>query len=171
MLLRHCTIVVLFLKLVSVSFSIYIRILKSPIFGLSLSCINHHSLIISKTNHSNGVYLVDYSPINLKSEPVLQTRAKLLFGYSVPAEIRIRFIRNANFMEDKKILELSGIYDVISEESSKKISEQIYSKITDKDISDVIDTIKNNCRNNSTMALYRYNCQHFCKDSMSAIDS
>lgn len=156
--------------LFSSSSSFYVRIMKTPLFSFFPIGMKHHALIISKTNNTDGVYRLDYTPITLKNETVLKTRIKLLLGQIVPAEIRLRFIRNVKFHEDKKILESEDLLDIIDAGLSNKISKKIYQDISDVEIKRTIFFLMNKNRHNNTMSLYHYNCQNFCKDSMKELN-
>jgi len=148
----------------SLSLSLYIRIMKTPIFRFFPIAIKHHALIISKTQNTEGVYLLDYTPITKKNESQLKTHIKLLMGWTVPAEIRLRLIRDAKLDEDEKIVASSDILDVQDAELSKEISKGIYENITDIEIKETIGTMINKSKHNNTMNLYSYNCQSFCNE-------
>lgn len=158
------------LLLFSITSSFYVRIMKTPLFSFFPTGMKHHSLIISKTNNTDGVYRLDYTPITLKNETVLKTRIKLLLGQIVPAEIRLRFIRNVKFHEDKKILQSEDLLDIIDAGLSNKISKKIYQDISDAEIKRTIFLLMNKNRHNNTMSLYHYNCQTFCKNSMKELN-
>jgi len=149
--------------------SINIRIMKFPIIPIFPTCVKHHYLVISKTNSSDGVYVVDYSPITPMNETVLKTRINLLLGNPVPAEIRIRFIRDAKFNEDQKILKSDDFLDVPNPDLSLAKTEQVFKEIKDEGIKMTICTILHKCNNNYQMRLYKYNCQDFCKHALDTV--
>ena len=140
--------------------------MKTPIFRFFPIAIKHHALIISKTPNTEGVYILDYSPITVKKETLLKTQIKLLLGYRVPAEIRLRLIRDAKYNEDEKIIASKDILYTQDAEESQRISSEIYEDIRDGEIKERICAIMDRCqtKNNNTMNLYSYNCQSFCSE-------
>jgi len=137
-----------------------IRILKTPLFTSTPFFGKHHAIIISDPNNTSNVYVLDYSPIIKPNETILMTRAKLLFGQTVPAETRLRFIRNIT--DDGQIAKSPDVFDIQDSEKSKQISDQVLKKIKQKDIKEFIKSMMD--KQDGKMNLYTYNCQHFCRN-------
>jgi hypothetical protein len=135
------------------------RILKTPLFASSPCFGKHHAIIISTPNNTSEFYLLDYSPISEPDKPIIMTRAKLLFGQTVSAEVRLRNIRNIT--DDSEIVKSHDMVDIQDHIKSQQISDQILKNIKQKDIREFIKKIKD--KQDGKMNLYTYNCQHFCK--------
>lgn len=156
------SVMILILQTTSL-FGFNIRTLHLPIFSQIPVCINHHALIISESDDdSSGIYFVDYTPITAINESVPKTQLKLLLGKTLPAEVRIRYIKNAKIFEDDKILNAWDILDIRTPDESQKLSDLTYNAITNKKIKAFITRILE--KNKSLkINLYGNNCQHFCK--------
>jgi hypothetical protein len=144
-------------------FGFNVRTLQMPIFNQIPVCINHHALLISESDDdSSGIYFVDYTPITAVNESVQQTQLKLLLGKTLPAEVRIRYIKNAKIFEDDKILNAWDILDIKNPDESQKLSDLTYNAITNKKIKEFISNLieKNKLLK---INLYTNNCQHFCR--------
>ena len=137
-----------------------VRILKAPLFGSSPCFAKHHAIIISESNDTSQIYLLDYSPIVKPNETILMTRAKLLFGQTVQAETRLRSIKNIT--DDSQIINSPDIFDIQDSKKSKKISDRVLKQIKQKEIRVFIKNITD--RQDGKMNLYTYNCQHFCRN-------
>lgn len=138
-----------------------IRILKTPLFASSPCFGRHHAIIISDSNDTSSVYLLDYSPIIKPNETVLMTRAKLLFGQTVQAETRLRSIKNIT--DDSQIRKSSELFDIKDSIKSKQISDQVLKNIRQNDIREFITKMMD--KQDGKMNLYTYNCQHFCRNT------
>jgi hypothetical protein len=136
------------------------RILKTPLFASSTCFGKHHAIIISEPNDKSNVYVLDYSPIIKPNESIFMTRAKLLFGQTVPAETRLRFIRNIT--DDSQIAKSPDVFDIQDSEKSKQITDQTLQNIKQKDIKEFIKSMMD--KQDGKMNLYTYNCQHFCRN-------
>ena len=137
-----------------------IRILKTPLVASSPFFGKHHAIIISESNKTSNVYLLDYSPITEPNEIILMTRAKLLFGQTVQAETRLRHIRNIT--DDSQISKSPDLFDIQDHIKSKQITDQTLQKIKQKDIKEFIKRTMD--KQDGKMNLYTYNCQHFCRN-------
>jgi len=146
-----------------------IRVMKYPILKQVPVCMKHHAFVISEmdASASKPVYLVDYSPIVSQNETVLQMRMKLLLGNWVPAEVRVRCIKDVNFFDDMEILNSPYLLEVANAEESRKITAAVYKKISNKDIQTFIGKLieRGNDKQNQ-MNLYQYNCQSFCSNNI-----
>jgi hypothetical protein len=138
-----------------------IRILKTPLFASSPCFGKHHAILITDTNDKSNVYFLDYSPIIPSTETVFSIRMKLLFGQTVRAETRLRFIRNVS--DDSQIIKSPDVFDIQDSVKSKQITDQTLQSIKEKDIKEFIKRIMD--KQNGKMNLYKYNCQHFCRNT------
>ena len=146
---------------VFINASITTRILKTPIFGISPCLGKHHAIIISDENNTSGIYLLDYTPITQIDEPILMTQLKLLFGQTVPAEVRLRFIKDVT--NDCDILKSPDILNIKDTIKSQQISNQVFKNIRQPEIRWIITTLSK--KPYGGMNLYKYNCQHFCRET------
>lgn len=137
------------------------QIIQSPVFD-PLPKIKLHHIVLLSNNKSSGLYAIDFSPFYQNNK---KTLLKLLFGYNVDAEIRIRylskyFLHNTNKFIDKW-------YSMNPNDPTK-------SKIITNNILDFMCLTKNSDDCNiqyfikeiiskwkSSMNLYNHNCQHF----------
>jgi hypothetical protein len=142
--------------------NINFEIIKSPIVSIFPKLKLHHIVLLS-TNSSNGVYAIDFSPYYQSDK---KTLLKLLFGFNVKAEIRIRYLsnyllNNNNFIDTWHSMNLKDPYK--SKELTNNILEDMCNKkkkyCRDYDLQLFIKDIINNWE--SSMNLYTHNCQHF----------
>lgn len=138
-----------------------VRILKTPLFGSSPCFGKHHALIISDSNDTSQIYLLDYSPIVKPNETILMTRAKLLLGQTIQAETRLRSIKNIT--DDSQIIKSPDIIDIQYSKKSKRISDRVLKNIKQHDIREFIKKMMD--KQDGKMNLYTYNCQHFCRNT------
>ena len=138
-----------------------IRILKTALFGSSPCFGKHHAILISEPNDKSNIYLLDYTPITEPGKRIIVTRLKLLFGQTVPAETRLRYIKNIT--DYGEIIKSPDMFDIQDPEKSKQITDQTLQKIKQKDIQDFIKKMMD--KQDGKMNLYTYNCQHFCRNT------
>lgn len=126
--------------------SIYIRIINAPFLKFFQSKKFHHIVIVSDSNQI-PFYSIDFSPFgNIFPRTPLQ----LLFGKSVPGEIRICTF-DKQFTNDE-------IIDVVF--SNKCVKDTVLNKM--KRVSPKIYEYMILVQEwNSSMNLYTHNCQHF----------
>jgi hypothetical protein len=144
-----------------------IKVIPTSILNFAPQLKLHHIVVIPEydTKKYNNIYIVDFSPIN---QTHLSTLFKLLFGYNVPAEIRIRHIDlyKFNLTFDNYINNNNKLIDIWYSTTSsdyiqsQKITDQTFKKIKNKKIKKIIIDIKSW---NTSMNLYTHNCQHFSK--------
>jgi hypothetical protein len=165
---------IIFILLVNItkSFNIFppknninrIKVIHTSILNFVPQLKLHHVVVIPEADNKN-IYIADFSPINQTN---LYTLTKLIFGFSVPAEIRLRHINLSKFN-----LTLNNIDNIVNHKFlidtwyntttpnyilSQKVTDQIFKKIKNKKIKNFIAHIK---KWNSSMNLYSHNCQHF----------
>lgn len=132
------------------------RVMKTSILHFLPQLKLHHLVLISKMDKKNDVYTIDFTPINQTHH---RTLSGLLLGKNVPAELRLRRIKNTNICDDKKILQ---IWDSnMDEKKSRKLSKSVYNSIQDKEIKQVISGFLLWEESKQYMNLYTRNCQHF----------
>jgi hypothetical protein len=95
------------------------------------------------------MYTIDFTP---KNQEHLSTQLQMLYFMNVPAEIRLRQLKNIDFTNDEKIVE-SWI-----EETNRSINYPI-TNIKDRKIRDIVKKIVMEWKHE--MNLYTHNCQHF----------
>ena len=119
------------------SISLKTRILYSCALHFLPNLKLHHIVLLSNSDN-NKVYAIDFTPIN---QTHFSTLSKLLLGYNVPAEIRVVYLEESQFLDkDEKLLE-------------KWVKNK-----------DIVKTKNINIDNwNNEMNLYTHNCQHFSK--------
>jgi hypothetical protein len=154
------TIFAIFACVFAINASITTRILKTPIFGISPCFGKHHAIIISDENNTSEVYLLDYTPITQIDKPVLMIQFKLLLGQTVPGEVRLRFIKNVT--DNCDILKSPDICNIKDHIKSQQISNRVFKNIKQPEIRDIITTLSK--KPDGGMNLYKYNCQHFCRE-------
>jgi len=142
--------------------NINFAIIQSPIISILPKLKLHHIVILS-TNSSNGVYSIDFSPYYQSNK---KTLLKLLFGFNVKAEIRIRYLsnyllsNNNEFINTWHNMNLKDPYKSI--ELTNNILENMCNKkkyCRDYELQIFMKNIINNWT--SSMNLYTHNCQHF----------
>lgn len=111
---------------------------KTPIFHFWPLLKMHHIVLV---NYCNDMLAIDFTPIN-QTHP--ETLIKLALGQNVPAEIRVRKIKEWNMVEWSK---------------ASSIDIKTVSILDDLDITKW-----------TKMNLYRHNCQHFIKELVKTFD-
>jgi hypothetical protein len=133
------------------------RILKSGVFSFAPFWKAHHILVLEPEKKKEGIYLIDFSPLNQdKSETLLN----LALGKWVPAEIRIRNIEQTK-LDDEILEKWYKINRELTSEESLRLTECTLNKIQDKEIKRVYKDIESSWK--KEMNLYTYNCQHFTR--------
>jgi hypothetical protein len=150
---------ILFFSLLSCYANIQTRVLRTPIHQYFPFLKLHHIVLFSNPNIERSVYAVDFSPVN---QTEITTLHSLFLGKSVPAELRLRHLRNATIYDDEKILK--NMHFEISHEESKHLSESVYSSMRDKRMKQIITKLK--IWNKYEMNMYTRNCQHFSAFSL-----
>ena len=142
--------------------NINFAIVETPILSILPKLKLHHIVLLS-TNSSDGKYAIDFSPYYQSNK---KTLLKLLFGFNVEAEIRIRYLsnyllNNNNLIDTWHNMNLKDPYK--SEELTNNILKNMCNKkkkyCRDYDLQLFIKYIINNWE--SSMNLYTHNCQHF----------
>ena len=142
--------------------NINFAIVETPILSILPKLKLHHIVLLS-TNKTDGIYALDFSPYYQSDK---KTLLKLLFGFNVKAELRIRylsnyFLKNNNFINTCHNMNLKDPYE--SKELTNNILEDMCNKkkkyCRDYDLQLFIKYIINNWE--SSMNLYTHNCQHF----------
>ncbi|NBR16096.1 MAG: hypothetical protein EBU01_16190 [Crocinitomicaceae bacterium] len=110
----------------------------------------HHIVVLS---HEKETFAVDFTPIN-QSSPI--TLFKLLFGVSVPGEVRIRHIDESKKHDEKYIIKT--ITFTKKNMTAKQLNKREYDKIKTEALHKIINLL---FYWNTKMNLYRHNCQHF----------
>ena len=124
------------------------RVLSTSILHFAPNIKMHHIVLLSN-NPCNGIYILDFSPINQTSSKTLMN---LLLAKNVPGEIRLRNIKDFDFFDnDDKIINFW---------SHMKTSDNLAS-INDKEVQERIAYIMESWK--PGMNLYTHNCQHFSK--------
>jgi len=134
-----------------------LKIVSSSILNFIPALKFHHIVLLSsnKKKYFNDIYTVDFSPINQSS---IQTLLKLMFAMNVPAEIRLRQLKNVDTKEETQIITEWDRLNQINYVESQKLSNLIFDNINDTELKKFITKVRTW---NSTMNLYTYNCQHF----------
>jgi hypothetical protein len=131
------------------------RILKSGILSFAPFFKAHHILVLEPEKKTEGIYLIDISPLD-QSKP--QTLLNLALGKWVPAELRLRNIRGE--INDETILD--KWYEInreLSPEDSLQITKSVLAKMKDEKIKRFYKYIESSWK--KEMNLYTNNCQHF----------
>ena len=145
---------------------INLNILYTPIFGYAPKVKLHHIVVLHEKytplffhNRVNltEIYTLDLSPMN---QSLLRTQFRLFLGKSVPAEIRIRHIRNVVVNDELAIIEEWNRLNQVSIAKSKELSETTFRNIRNPNIKRFIREIR---KFNDSMNLYSWNCQHFSR--------
>jgi len=162
---------IIFILLVNInkSFNIFppkdninrIKVIHTSILNFVPQLKLHHVVVIPEADNKN-IYIADFSPINQSN---LSTLTKLIFGYSVPAEIRLRHINLSKFNltfnnidNHKLFIDIWFNTTTPNYILSQKVTDQIFKNIKNKKIKNFIAHIK---KWNTSMNLYSHNCQHF----------
>jgi len=129
------------------------RILQSSILHFAPSIKLHHIVLLSDKPKQH-VYTLDFTPINQTHRATL---LKMLFGRSVPAEIRLRYIET-NMENNETIMQKWSNMINMDEYGSAKLSKSVYNKIYDEQIKNIVNRA---FAWSPYMNLYNHNCQHF----------
>lgn len=140
--------------------NINFNIIKSPILN-NFPVLKLHHIILLSTNKTDGIYALDFSPYYQSDK---KTLLKLLFGFNVKAELRIRYLSNyllsnSNFIDIWSNMNPKDPYK--SEEITNNILENMCNikYCRDYDLQFFIKSIIEKWSN--SMNLYTHNCQHF----------
>lgn len=133
------------------------RILKSGVFSFAPFLKIHHILVLEPEKKKEGIYLIDFSPLNQdKSETLLN----LALGKWVPAEIRVRNIEQTT-LDDEILEKWYKINRELTSEESLQLTECTLNKIQDEEIKQFYKDIESSWK--KEMNLYTNNCQHFTR--------
>lgn len=133
------------------------KIVRSAILGAVPELKLHHVIVMQSTSMKNDVYVIDFSPIHQSS---IKTLLRLLLARRVPAETRLRLIKDGSLMNDNELIESWYNTNVTDTNVSQKISRRIFMSIRDKTLKNQIAEI---LQWDSHMNLYNRNCQHFSR--------
>lgn len=128
----------------SVLASYRIHVLETPILDFLPNLKLHHVVILEKDNR---VYAVDFTPTGKRD---FKTVARLLLGFSEPAEIRFLPITNVDFADKKALIK--------KWENIRDIKPGKYAKL-DKNKKEIVNLLKD--WKNDSVNMYCHNCQHF----------
>ena len=138
-------------------FLIQTRILKSGILSFAPFWKQHHILVLEPEIKTEGIYLLDFSPLNQDTPTTL---FNLALGKWVPAELRLRNIRGET--NDKELLEQwYNMNRELSSEDSIYLTEYTLTKMEDDEIKRFYRDIESSWK--KKMNLYTHNCQHFAR--------
>jgi hypothetical protein len=141
--------------------NINFSVIKSPILNNFPELKLHHIVLLS-TNKTDGIYALDFSPYYQSDK---KTLLKLLFGFNVKAELRIRYLsnyllKNNNFINIWHNMNSKDPYE--SKELTNNILENMCNKKKYCRNYDLQYFIKNIIKKwSNSMNLYNHNCQHF----------
>lgn len=162
--MRPAFLLFLIFVLLKQGIQINLNILHTPILGYAPKLKLHHIVVLHEKNtplffhnrlNLTEIYTLDLSPMN---QSHLRTQFKLFLGKSVPAEIRIRHIRNVAVNDELAIIEEWNRLNQVSIAKSKELSETTFRNIRNPNIKRFIREIR---KFNDSMNLYSWNCQHF----------
>lgn len=142
--------------------NINFSVIKSPILNNFPELKLHHIVLLS-TNKTDGIYALDFSPYYQSDK---KTLLKLLFGFNVKAELRIRYLSNY-------LLKNNNFINIWHNMNSKDPYES--KELTNNILENMCNKKKKYCRNydlqyfikniikkwSNSMNLYNHNCQHF----------
>lgn len=133
------------------------RTLKSGVFSFAPFFKAHHILVLEPEKKKEGIYLIDFSPLNQdKSETLLN----LALGKWVPAELRLRNIEQTK-LDDEILEKWYNMNRKLTSEESLQLTECTLNKIQDEEIKEFYKDIESSWK--KEMNLYTYNCQHFTR--------
>lgn len=144
-------IFLLFCSVSSVTFRY--RILKTPIFHFTDVIKEHHIVFVESMYIKHGIYVVDFTPIRQNS---WKTLVYLFLGMNVPAEIRVRFIRQPH-------IDFNQTTDAVLQESWSKESVLVDPPTLFYPV-DLFKHTHKKWKEPHFMNLYTHNCQHFRHD-------
>jgi len=131
------------------------RVLHSGILGFLPELKLHHLVVLSPTKKSTDTYVIDFSPLNAGSPSTL---LKLALSMNVPAETRLRVIRNGSGMTDNEFIGAWHAMNPVDTTESLELSNKVYRSIRDRRLKTLLDSV---FTWNNEMNLYTHNCQHF----------
>ena len=149
----HFLSIILLANLINVC-AISYKILCTPVIGCLPFLRLHHIVVLS--NNEKSIYTIDFTPDN---QSQLITQLKMVLAFNVPAEIRIRNIKNVNFNDEKSIIENWKLSTQTDNIESKIINTKTYNSIMDKKIKQLMNQIFQYQKKD--MNMYINNCQHF----------
>lgn len=131
------------------------RVLKSGVLSFAPFWKQHHVLLLEPEIKNEGIYLLDFSPLN-QAKP--KTLLNLALGKWVPAELRLRNIQHAT--NDDEILDQWYTTNRgLSSDDSIYLTEYTLVKMEDDEIKQFYRDIESSWK--KEMNLYTHNCQHF----------
>jgi hypothetical protein len=131
------------------------RVLKSGVISFAPFWKQHHILVLEPEIKDEGIYLLDFSPLDQARS---RTLLNLAFGKWVPGELRLRNIRCAT--NDENILDQwYNMNRGLSSDDSIYLTECTLAKMEDDEIKRFYRDIESSWK--KEMNLYTHNCQHF----------
>ena len=124
---------------------------------------NKNDRKLDPNRRSKGLYAIDFTPIDQKNP---KTILKLLMGRKVPAEIRIRFLKDG-FNSVKEFQEIKDTwacmnYDDYNPMQSVEVSESALNCVTEPELQQVKKAIQRiQSQWDTDMHFYTHNCRHF----------
>lgn len=136
------------------------RVLHSGILGFLPELKLHHLVVLSPISNNKNkrpvdTYVIDFSPLDAGSPSTL---LKLALAMNVPAETRLRVIRNGSSMSDEEFIGAWHAINSVDTVESLELSKRVYQSIRDRRLKQVLDKVLSW---NNEMNLYTHNCQHF----------
>jgi hypothetical protein len=139
------------------------RVLHSAILGFLPDLKLHHLVVLSPISNNKNrnnkksvdTYVIDFSPLDAGSPSTL---LKLALSMNVPAETRLRVIRNDSTMTDEEFIGAWHATNPVDPLESRELSNKVYRSIRDRRLKQVLDKA---FTWNNEMNLYTHNCQHF----------
>ena len=102
------------------------RVLHSAILGFLPDLKLHHLVVlspISNNKKSVDTYVIDFSPLDAGSPSTL---FKLALSMNVPAETRLRVIRNGSGMTDEEFIGAWHATNPVDPLESRELSNKVY---------------------------------------------
>ena len=139
------------------------RVLHSGILGFLPELKLHHLVVLSPISNNKNrnnkksadTYVIDFSPLDAGSPSTL---LKLALAMNVPAETRLRVIRNGSSMSDSEFIGAWHAMNPADTDESLELSNKVYRSIRDRRLKTLLDSV---FTWNNEMNLYTHNCQHF----------
>jgi hypothetical protein len=139
------------------------RVLHSGILGFLPELKLHHLVVLSPISNNKNrnnkksadTYVIDFSPLDAGSPSTL---LKLALAMNVPAETRLRVIRNGSSMSDSEFIGAWHAMNPADTTESLELSNKVYRSIRDRRLKTLLDSV---FTWNNEMNLYTHNCQHF----------
>ena len=139
------------------------RVLHSGIIGFLPELKLHHLVVLSPISNNKNrnnkksadTYVIDFSPLDAGSPSTL---LKLALAMNVPAETRLRVIRNGSSMSDSEFIGAWHAMNPADTDESLELSNKVYRSIRDRRLKTLLDSV---FTWNNEMNLYTHNCQHF----------